>query len=153
MKLFTFFPILYFFLLLPSCVEPLELVEPDDGPEREIFFFTQYEGVAVMVDSTGVELGSSDQPERDEFIDIRWSMGEHLYFVSEKFEFDIDDCTIWGGDFCEKYVSNVKEDNEAKGKHWIYFEPADGFWECMERDNYHPGDEIFHFHLMAREKG
>lgn len=151
---------LFFFLFLSilffaSCeTGTFSDVEPEMNDDRVVSFYTEYEGtVSMSNDLQSFYLEHSDQPERNGYIDIRWSYGEHIYFISEKFEFDVKDCTIWGADSCAKYASNVKEDIEEKGKHWIYFEPSDPFWRCLEAENYDPGDEVFHFHLMAREKG
>ena len=105
----------------------------------------------MSADLSSVVISSSDQPERDGWIELRWSQDEHIYFVSQKFEFDISNCTIWGADSCAKFTYTVKEDNEDKeDRHWIYFEPEDGFWNCLATENCDPGDEVLHFYLMAR---
>ncbi|MFK7981654.1 MAG: hypothetical protein AB8G86_16850 [Saprospiraceae bacterium] len=147
---------LLFFLLLNSCTEPIATLTPEPEMDDDAIarFFTEYEGVASMsADLSSVVISSSDQPDRDGLIELYWSQGEHIYFVSQKFEFDVFDCTIWGADSCAQFAYNVKEDNEDKeDRHWIYFEPEDAFWRCLEAESCDPGDEVLCFHLMAREK-
>lgn len=140
---------LSFLLLLTACtpmVEELELVE-------EVPVYSEYEGVVLMThDNIGIELGSSEQPDKDEFIDIRWNMGEHIYFVSSKFEFDKSASTIWGGALCEEHTVDGKEQLIGEGVNWLYFEPVDAFWDCTLLVNCDPGDKVFEFRLMVREK-
>ena len=152
---------LYFFLFssilfLAACTDSQNLIatECEAVEEGAPNHYTEYEGTVSMArDSQSFYLEHSDQPERNEFIDIRWSYGEHIYFVSEKFEFDKWDSEIWGGDECAKWDAGGKEqivdDNNVN---WLYFEPADEFWACLESENFDPGDPVFDFHLMAREK-
>ncbi len=152
MKTLSFF-LLSLLLFFAACTEYVAELPPEMNDDGIVHFYTEYEGVASMsADLSSVVVSSSDQPERDEFIELRWSYGEHIYFVSKKFEFDIPDCTIWGADSCAQFAYNVKEDYEAEGKHWIYFEPEDAFWRCLEAESCDSGDEVLCFHLMAREK-
>jgi len=155
-KCLSFLLYLFLFaLLFVSCTEYVAPLPPSEmNDDGIVHFFTEYEGIASMSnDLQSVFISHSDQPHRDEFIELRWSYGEHIYFVSKKFEFDVLDCTIWGADSCAQLAYNVEEDDEDKeGRHWLYFEPADAFWRCMEAENCDPRDEVFYFHLMARER-
>ena len=144
-------------LLLAACVDALEPLAPEAvvvEPETERPY-TEYEGVVSMGnDSTIIYLEDSDQSELDAFFDIRWSIDEHIYFVSDKYEFDNGDCVIWGADSCAQFDYEAKEQIvDDKGVTWLYFEPADDFWRCLAAENCDPGDVVFCFHLMVREKG
>lgn len=145
-------------LFLVSCTTPVEKLPPETAANDDgvIHFYTEYEGVASMSrDLSKIVISSSDQPEREGYIELEWVFGEHIYFVSEQFEFDVPDCEIFGNTGCEQYIYNVKTHYEEKeGKDWIYFEPADEFWQCLvlTLENCGSGDEVFLFHLMAREK-
>ncbi|GEM_PF-3512826 len=154
MKTLSFF-LFSLLLFFTTCTNTHHLsAEVCEAESEEPNHYTEYEGtVSLQQDSVSIYLEHSDQPERNEFIDIRWSIGEHIYFVSEKYEFDKWDSEVWGSGNCRMWDNGGKEEVTKNGVTFLYFEPADGFWECMERENYHPGDEIFHFHLMAREKG
>lgn len=152
----SFFLLSSILLFLVACTDTQNLVTTECDPEPEApNYYTEYEGTMSLArDLVGIYLEHSDQPERDEFIDIRWSLGEHIYVVSEKFEFDDGDCLIWGSMGCEIWDAEPKEETvDDKGVTWLYFEPVDDFWRCLELDGCDPGTEVFDFHLMAREKG
>lgn len=157
MKNLLYFLLSISLLSLSACTEylepaSLEIVETESENKEP---FTEYEGtVSLANDSMSIYLEHSDQPERDEYIDIRWTMFEHIYFVSEKFEFDNGDSNIWGADSCAQFDSGpVHQDTDENGVTWLYFEPDAGFWRCLEAENCDPGDEVFCFHLMVRERG
>lgn len=144
---------LLFFLLasfvLVSCTSELET-------ENYVLnrSYVEFTGVVdLSPEDAGDELwyGGSDQPELEKKIFVSWDYGHVIFFLSASYEFDVSNCKIWGGLNCCDNLFLADAQIKDCGKSYLYFEPDNEFWECLEYEARDPIDEIFHFDLMVRE--
>lgn len=145
----------YFFLFLAvlvSCVDSRVVVEIEDILEAECqnLPYEQFRGITEMTNNLEIRLGSSNSKEFEADISIEVDREEEaILFRSVEFHFDMDESHIQGANECNMYLYHS---TGFSTEHILIFKPEVSFWECIERENCDPDDEVFVFEIFVRRE-